>query len=68
MCAVRITKLEVPQTHILDADNPKPIILDCLYDIDQNETGFVLKWYLNSTVIYQWIPSQSTFALVSVTF
>jgi hypothetical protein len=60
--AVKITELKVPKTHILGVD-PNPIVLDCLYDIDKNEYGFVLKWYLNGIPVYQWIPTQSAFAL-----
>ena len=57
----------MPSTYVLDDDapNPEPLILDCIYDVGPNETGFVLKWYLNNIQIYQWIPSRPTLALVS---
>ncbi|XP_055620981.1 uncharacterized protein LOC129765121 [Toxorhynchites rutilus septentrionalis] len=32
------------------------LILDCEYEIDAHEKGFVLKWYFNGRRIYQWIP------------
>ncbi|XP_055530627.1 uncharacterized protein LOC129721739 [Wyeomyia smithii] len=32
------------------------LILDCEYEIDLHEQGFVLKWYFNGKLIYQWIP------------
>ncbi|XP_053685578.1 uncharacterized protein LOC128735109 [Sabethes cyaneus] len=32
------------------------LILDCEYEIDLHERGFVLKWYFNGKLIYQWIP------------
>lgn len=35
-----------------------PLILDCDYDVDPNERGFVLKWLLNGSRIFQWIPNQ----------
>jgi len=63
---VKITKLTVPSTYILQkSDNPEPIILDCEYVVSPQEKGFVLKWYYNGVPIYQWIPSRKPFALVS---
>lgn len=32
------------------------LVLDCEYEIDSDEEGFVLKWYFNGRMIYQWIP------------
>ncbi|XP_055591196.1 uncharacterized protein LOC129743245 [Uranotaenia lowii] len=32
------------------------LVLDCEYDIDPAEKGFVLKWLFNGKMIYQWIP------------
>ena len=34
----------------------KHLILDCEYEIETGENGFVLKWFLNNKQIYQWIP------------
>lgn len=63
--AIRITKLNVPSTYSLEnSSNPSPLVLDCEYELQPNETGFVLKWYLNDQLIYQWIPDRSPYALV----
>ncbi|XP_062557882.1 uncharacterized protein LOC134222734 [Armigeres subalbatus] len=32
------------------------LILDCEYEIDPDESMFVLKWLFNGKIIYQWIP------------
>ncbi|XP_058456352.1 uncharacterized protein LOC131433775, partial [Malaya genurostris] len=37
-------------------NNNDHLILDCEYEIDVHEKGFVLKWYFNGKLIYQWIP------------
>lgn len=67
--AVKIKAVNVPSTYVLDDDNtnPEPLILDCIYDVDAKESGFVLKWYLNNIQIYQWIPSRPAFSLVRFT-
>lgn len=58
--AVKIKKFNVPSAHILhNEDNPEEFILDCEYEIDPTEKGFVLKWLLNDSQIYQWIPNQA---------
>lgn len=45
--------------HVLDHDqNAVPLILDCDYNVDPNERGFVLKWLFNGSRIFQWIPNQ----------
>ncbi|KXJ82347.1 hypothetical protein RP20_CCG014225 [Aedes albopictus] len=33
--------------------------MDCQYEIKANECGFVLKWYFNKKLIYQWIPARN---------
>ncbi|XP_046822865.1 uncharacterized protein LOC124425891 isoform X2 [Vespa crabro] len=33
-----------------------PIELSCIYKIDENENGLVIKWYHELDQIYQWIP------------
>uniref|UniRef100_A0A182QB52 Ig-like domain-containing protein n=1 Tax=Anopheles farauti TaxID=69004 RepID=A0A182QB52_9DIPT len=40
-------------------DGLKPLIMDCQYEIKARECGFVLKWYFNKKLIYQWIPSRT---------
>jgi hypothetical protein len=55
--SIKITKMRVPSTYIIEPANKNPLILDCEYDIDpQKETMFVLKWLFNKAQIYQWIP------------
>lgn len=53
--AVKIDNLRVPPQYILNFKNPKPLVLDCEYDLPADEKGFVLKWYFNDQLIYQWI-------------
>lgn len=56
--AVRIDTLKVPAEYILNnAESPEALVLDCEYDLPENEQRFVLKWHLNEEMIYQWIPS-----------
>lgn len=55
--AVKITNLSIPATYILDRNNPEPLKLDCEYEMAEKEEGFVLKWFHDSSQIYQWIPS-----------
>ncbi|XP_055705366.1 uncharacterized protein LOC129803058 isoform X2 [Phlebotomus papatasi] len=59
---VKIHDVKVPQTYIFDEENPEELTLDCIYEVDPEETGFVLKWYLNDQSVYQWIPSVGSFA------
>lgn len=56
--AVTIRELKVPSTYIMDRNDPfpPPIHMDCLYDLQPNESGFVLKWLLGGNPVYQWIP------------
>lgn len=57
--AVRITKFEVPTSYVIeDEENPGELILDCAYETEPNEKGVVLRWLLNGTLIYQWIPGE----------
>lgn len=56
---ISIKNLTVPQTYILDhssAGAPKPLILDCEYEVDPRDEGIVLKWVFGKFPIYQWIP------------
>lgn len=55
--AVKITNFKVPSSYIIeDEEKPdNPLILDCEYEFQPNETGIVLSWWSNSTRIYQWI-------------
>lgn len=54
---MHIINLKVPSTYIIEPHKtPPPLILDCEYEYERNESGLVLKWSLNNTTIYQWIP------------
>ncbi|XP_058833287.1 uncharacterized protein LOC131691130 [Topomyia yanbarensis] len=46
-------------TNTSSASAVKPLIMDCQYEIKANECGFVLKWYFNRKLIYQWIPARN---------
>ncbi|XP_058170132.1 uncharacterized protein LOC131285295 [Anopheles ziemanni] len=65
--AVKIINLKVPPTYLLDltSKTPDPLILDCEYEVDENEKGFVLKWLLDGQPVYQWIPSKNPFPFQS---
>lgn len=63
---MKISKLSAPTEVVIDENNQEPIVLDCEYDISQNEKGFVLKWLLDGSTIYQWIPGRAPFALVRI--
>lgn len=57
--AVNITEFNVPSSYVIeDEENPGTLILDCAYESEPNEKGVVLKWLLNGTLIYQWIPDR----------
>lgn len=58
----KITSLKVPPTFIIEESNGQSsaLILDCEYEVDPNEQGFVLKWLHNDIAIYQWIPSHKS--------
>lgn len=75
---VKITNLKVPSTYIIEntpatakggkstlKNRLNHLILDCEYEIDAGEQGFVLKWLLNNHMIYQWIPTRTPFAVSS---
>lgn len=38
-------------------------LLDCEFDVDENESGLVIKWFLNNQLVYQWIPPRLPTAL-----
>lgn len=67
--AVKITDFSVPSSYVIeDEENPDPLVLDCAYESEPKEAGIVIKWYLNGTLIYQFIPGQepSVHAFVSI--
>lgn len=56
--SVKIDNLKVPSQYILKRyESAEPLILDCEYNLPADEKGFVLKWYLNDQLIYQWIST-----------
>lgn len=63
--AVKIRELKVPSTYILDINDPDPppIHMDCMYDVQPDESGFVLKWLLEGSPVYQWIPPKKPQAI-----
>lgn len=63
--AVRIVNLGVPSSYVLDENFCRPLILDCDFEFQANDVGFVLKWYHNNHLIYQWIPPRKPFSFVS---
>uniref|UniRef100_A0A1B0CWG0 Ig-like domain-containing protein n=1 Tax=Lutzomyia longipalpis TaxID=7200 RepID=A0A1B0CWG0_LUTLO len=63
---VKIKELSVPPTYVLDEEPNavrQPLILDCEYEVDPGESGFVLKWLRNEQPVYQWIPGSKPFPL-----
>jgi hypothetical protein len=38
-------------------------LLDCDYDVSDDENGLVIKWFLNNSLVYQWIPPRAPTAL-----
>jgi hypothetical protein len=38
-------------------------LLDCDFDVSEQESGLVIKWFLNNQLVYQWIPPRMPTAL-----
>lgn len=74
-CSVKIQKITVPSVVVMDynlnlSENSKrpnlsapEFLLDCDYDVKDNENGLVIKWFLNNNLVYQWIPPRVPTAL-----
>ena len=71
-CSVKIQKITVPSVVVMDyninlSERPNlsapEFILDCDFDVDENEEGLVIKWFLNNKLVYQWIPPGLPIAL-----
>lgn len=63
-----IKKLSVPDYVLIDADNKTDdhVILDCDFELDDKaKSSFVLKWFKDDVLIYQWISGHKPQALVS---
>lgn len=48
-----IRSLNVP---LVVRNGTGPVDLACVYEIDDNENGLVIKWFHEAYQIYQWIP------------
>lgn len=48
-----IKSLDVP---LVVRNGTGPVDLACVYEIDDNENGLVIKWFHEAYQIYQWIP------------
>lgn len=71
-CSVKIQKITVPSVVVMDynvnlSERPNlsapEFTLDCDFDVGRNETGLVIKWFLNNQLVYQWIPPRMPAAL-----
>ncbi|XP_055374541.1 uncharacterized protein LOC129607534 [Condylostylus longicornis] len=61
--SVKITNMRVPAVYMIERKGDTgSIVLDCEYEVNPVEKGFVLKWLHNNNQIYQWIPSGKGFA------
>lgn len=68
--AVKITNFKVPSSYLIEDDEKpdSPLVLDCEYKFQPNETDIVLSWSLNGARIYQWIVEEKPPAvIVSIT-
>lgn len=61
--STKINKVLVP-SYYLENSKSEELVLNCDFEIDEEEVGFVLKWHHNSVPIYQWIPQKKPYALV----
>lgn len=71
-CSVKIQKITVPSVVVMDynqnlSERPNlsapEFTLDCDYDVSDDESGLVIKWFLNNQLVYQWIPPRLPTAL-----
>lgn len=71
-CSVKIQKISVPSVVVMDSNlnlSERPnlsapeFLLDCDYEVSENESGLVIKWFLNNQLVYQWIPPRMPTAL-----
>lgn len=58
--------IEVPEMVKIDTEEDEPIKLDCEYELINNPSYLVVKWFMNDNNIYQWIRGQQPSVLVSV--
>lgn len=58
VASIRITKVDIPAIYYWNkAEVVTDLKLNCDYEIDESDSGFVLKWFFNDRQIYNWIPS-----------
>jgi hypothetical protein len=71
-CSVKIQKITVPSVVKMDynlnlSERPNlsapEFTLDCEYEVNDDESGLVIKWFLNNQLVYQWIPPRLPTAL-----
>lgn len=53
-----IKSLVVP--HII-RNGTGPVDLICIYEIDKDDNGLVIKWFHEAYLIYQWIPPSNLY-------
>lgn len=53
---VQINYVRVPPA--VRNNSGRPVVLDCDYTVKPDDTGLVIKWFLNGApaAVYQWIP------------
>lgn len=49
-----------------DDDDGEPIRLDCLYELEEEPSSLVVKWFKDDNTIYQWIRGQQPSVFVSL--
>ncbi|XP_015180959.1 PREDICTED: uncharacterized protein LOC107068758 [Polistes dominula] len=54
--AIDASMIEIIDVPSVIRNGTGPVKLSCIYKIDENENGLVVKWYHELNQIYQWIP------------
>ena len=49
-----------------EVDEIEPIKLNCNYELNENPSYLVVKWFMNDNSIYQWIRGQKPSVFVSL--
>lgn len=52
--SVEIIQIKVPE-HVNNGESAK---LDCDFRLEENYQDLVVKWFLNQSLVYQWIPGK----------
>lgn len=53
----------VPPIISIENEEVDPIKLDCIYVVDEDPTEFIVKWWKNDQLIYQWIHGNEPTAI-----